>query len=238
MLTAARNNNRGRGRGGRNGRAGQRGHGSISSKKKDERKLKKFHPQIRGKYPEHSFEEVKKELIKSMEATDLEKADDILDSIRDMQLVDLAIIEPELEVSTAVTRAEREEENERFREEHRIKTKRWESRVDALANNKRKLHAKILKFCSEQMEDKLEREPDFDEELYRNPIELLTRIRRFMETSEETDWEFFALWEALKKLVNCRQDNNETPNDFRKKFEERSKIVKALLGGNFLKGWG
>ena len=237
MLTAARNN-RGRGRGSSNGRASQRsfGHGSNTSSKKldDKSKLKKFHPQIRGRYPEFSFDEVKKELIKSMEAIDLEKADDILDSIRDMQLMDLAVLEPTLTMSTATTRAEREEENERIREEHRIQTKRWESRVDAMANNKRKLHAKIFKFCTKEMVDKLDREPDIETTLYRNPIDLLKRIRKFMETSEETDWEYFGLWEALTKLVNCRQAGNETPNDFRRKFEERSKTVLALLGNAFL----
>ena len=161
MLSAARNNNRGRGRGGGNGRAGQRftGHGSNgSSKKKDEKKLKKFHPQVRGKYPEFSFDEVKKELVKAMESIDMDKADDIIDSIRNMQLLDLESIEPVLELRTDGMRVAVDAENEKKKEEHRIKVKRWETRVDALANNKRKLHAKTLKFCTKEMEDKLEQE--------------------------------------------------------------------------------
>ena len=97
MLTAARNhNNRGRGRGGgRNGRAGGRRFNSSStgtSKKKDEKKLKKFHPLVKGKSPEYSFEDVKKELIKSLELSDMEKADDIIDSVRSMVMLDLNII--------------------------------------------------------------------------------------------------------------------------------------------------
>ena len=132
MLTAARNNNRGRGRGNGNGRAGQRysGHGSNgSSKKKDEKKWKKFHPQVRGKYPEFSFDEVKKELVKSMEAIDMDKADDIIDSIRNMELLDLEAIKPELELRTDGTRGQMEVENEKIKEEHRINVKRWETRV-------------------------------------------------------------------------------------------------------------
>ena len=167
MLSAARNQGRG-GRGGRgagrNGRAGGQRYGNTanSSKKKDEKKLKKFHPQLKGKLPEFSYTEVKKELIKSMESSDLEKADDIIDSVRNEVMLDLDAIEPTMQVSAAATRAEREAEQEAFKEEYRNKMKKWDARVDALANNKRKLHAKILKFCSEAMEEKLERDPDFD----------------------------------------------------------------------------
>ena len=144
---------------------------------------------------------------------------------------------PVLEVSQAATRAERETENERNKEAYKYDMKKWDQRVDALANNKRKLHAKTLKFCSDAMEEKLERDPDFEGILYRNPIELLKRIKKYMTTSEETDWEFFGLLDALTKLVTCRQGGSESPNEFRKRMEERAKTVKALLGDDFLDGF-
>ena len=237
MLTAARNHNsRGRGRGnGRNGRANGQRFNQASSKKKDEKsKLKKFHPLVKGKLPEYSFEEVNRELLKSLELSDLEKADDIIDSVRDLSLLDLDVLRPVLEVSTATLRADRDIENERFKEAYKYDLKKWDQRVDALANNKRKLHAKILKFCSETMEEKLERDPEFEGILYRDPIELLKKIKKYMTTSEETDWEFFGLWEALTKLVTCRQGGSETPNEFRKRVEDRAKTAKALLGDDCL----
>lgn len=94
--------------------------------------------------------------------------------------------------------------------------KKWDSHVDALANNKRKLHARVLKFCTESMKYKLKQDGEYDTILYRDPIKLLKRIRKCMTTSEETDWEFFVLWEAMKDLVSCQQGNKETPNEFRK----------------------
>ena len=196
--------------------------------------MKKFHPQVKGKHPEYSFDEVKKELVKSLELTDLEKADDIIDSIRNMTMLNLDAVRPQIQVSQAATRAQQDIENEQFKEDYKYDMKKWDQRVDALANNKRKAHAKILKFCTATMEQKLEREPDFEDDLYRDPIELLKRIKKFMTTSEETDWEFFVLLEALTKLVNCCQGGNETPNEFRKRLEERAKTVRALLGDDFL----
>ena len=84
------------------------------------------------------------------------------------------------------------------------------------------------------MEEKLERESNFDTLLYNDPLELLKRIRKFMTTSEETDWEFFEVWESLKRLVNCHQGGSKTPNAYRKRFEEQAKEVHALLGDDFL----
>ena len=239
MLSAARNHNsRGRGgRGRRNGRAGgQRNGGTTTTngKKKDEKKNKKFHPLQKGKHPDSSFEDVKEELVLSLELSDLDKAEDIIDSTRDVKMIDLEAVKPVLQVSTAATRAQEERENDAFKETYRYEMKRWDSRVDALANNKRKLHAKILKFCSESMKFKLQQDSEYDTVLYRDPIELLKRIRKYMTTSEDTDWEFFTLWEAMKDLMSCRQAGNETPNEFRKRFEERAKVVKALLGDKFL----
>ena len=228
MLRASRNNaNQGRGgRGfGRNGRTNGHRNGSNnaanSSKKKDDnnKKYKKFHPLTKGKSPEHSFDDVKKELVKTLELSDMDKADDIIDSVRNMTLLDLDALRPNLVPSVAATRAEREREDVILTEAHRYDMKKWDSRVDHFANNKRKVHAKVLKFCTETMEEKLEREPDFDTTLYRDPIALLEQIKRFMTTSEDTDWEFFGLWEALKKMVNCNMNATDSPSAFRKQFD-------------------
>lgn len=241
MLAQA--NRRSRVNGGRGGRGPVRqsqrqGSTAVTTnKKKDDKKLKKFHPLSRGKTPEFSFEEVKKELIKALELSTLEKADDIIGSVRNMKMIDLDSIKPVQAVSQLTgdaNKAAMDAENDRFRETFRYDIKKWDARVEALANNKRKLHAKILKFCSESMEEKLERESDFEADLYDDPIALLTRIQKFMTTSEDTDWEYFELWEALKRLVGCHQGGNETPNAFRKKMEEHAKGVQALLGDDFM----
>ena len=103
MLSAARNHNQ-RGHGGHGRRGGQgygqRNDGNVSAnKKKDDKKLLKFHPFVKGKHPENSFDEVKKELVLSLEASDLEKADDIINCVRNMVLLDLNQLRPVLQFS-------------------------------------------------------------------------------------------------------------------------------------------
>ena len=218
MMAARSQNTRGRGRGGRGGRGfNRRANGNDADKKVSEKKLKKFSPMVKGKAPEFSFDEVKKELVKALELTSMEKADDVINSVRNMQLVDLDGERPKLKVSTLEGDAA-EVEKEQFKEDYKYDMKKWDRRVDALDDNKRKLHAKILKFCSESMEEKLNRESDIDTVLHDDPIALLKRIQKFMTTSEDTDWEYFQLWEALKRLVNCHQGGNEAPNAFRRRI--------------------
>ena len=93
----------------------------------------KFHPLVKGKHPENSFDEVKKELVLSLEASDLEKADDIIDCVHNkMVLLDLDQLRPVLQFSQATTRAQEERENEAFKETFRYDMKKWDARVDAL----------------------------------------------------------------------------------------------------------
>ena len=237
MLAAAKSNSaRGKNRGAKNGRyyGPKSGNGGVTPDKKDG-KLKKFHPLIKGITPEHSFEDVKKELVKNLELMTLEKADDIIESVRDMQLLDVEALKPNMKISQLTVAADKEAEKDNFREEYKHENKTWERRLDAMKNNKHKLHAKVLKYCSKEMEQKLERESDYETVLYKDPITLLKRIRKFMTTSEETDYQWFHLWEALQRLMNCKQGSNEAPNDFRKRIEDSATAVKALLGKDCMK---
>ena len=204
MLNAVRSRNQGRGYA-RNGQAnGQRfNQGSTSSKRSDWKYKKRFHPLVKGKHPEYSFDEVLEELVKSMEQLELSKADDIINSIYDMEYVDLDAEEPELEISVEPLRADRDAENKQFKEVYKRAMKKWDSRVEALSNNKHKLRSEMLEFCTETMEQKLKQVPNWDNELRRDPICILKKIKKFMTTSDETDWDFFVLWEALSKFINC-----------------------------------
>jgi hypothetical protein len=129
-----------------------------------------------------------------------------------MVLLDLDQLRPVLGFSEATTRVQEERENKALKETYRYDMKKWDSRVDALQNNKRKLHVKVIKFCTETMKFKLQQESDYKATLYNDPIALLQRIKTFMTTSDKTDWEFFTLWESIRKFVNCVQSNTETTN--------------------------
>ena len=83
----------------------------------------------------------------SLEASDLQKADDIINCVRNMVLLDLDQLRLILSFSQATTRAQEDRENKALKETYCYNMKKWDAQVDALRNNKRKLHAKIIKFA-------------------------------------------------------------------------------------------
>ena len=53
-------------------------------------------------------------------------------------------------------------------------------------------------------------------------------------TSDETDWEQFSLWEAIRKFVNCKQKENEDVGSYRRRFEENARSLQNLMGDKWL----
>ena len=116
-----RNQNTGRGSGGRNaGRGnanGGRGNGSFGNKNRNgsnTKKEKKFHPLTRGKTPDFSFVEVKKELITNLSNVKMDHINDVIISVSELKLIDLKKAEPKLRIITDVKDSEREEKNKQF----------------------------------------------------------------------------------------------------------------------------
>ena len=237
---AGRFQNTGRGSGGRGaGRSNSqpgRGNGAYNNKTngKNGTKEKKFHPLTRGKAPEYSFEDVKKTLIVKMSTMKMDHIDDMITSVKDMELFDIGAEEPSLELLAEGDNADFERINEERRLTYSSDRKDYRARKLAFENNKRYVYGIIMKMCTEFMTDKLEREHDFETTLFNNPVELLLRIRKFMTITADTEWEFFGLWEAMTKLFNCRQKENESIANYRKRYEEAADAVEMLTGSQLL----
>src|SRR5210317_1130087 len=230
----------GRGSGGRgNGRASSqagRGFSRTNNKPngKNGLKEKKLHPLTRGKTPEYSFEEVKKSLLIKLATMKMDHIDDMIQSVKKMELFDIDGEEPTLQLLTDPNIPDRDARNQEIRADYTVDRKEWRARKIAFENNKRYVYGKVMAMCTEYMIDKLEREADFDNKLFDDPIELLKRIRKFMTITADTEWEYFGLWEAMSKLFSCRQKEKENIMEYRKRFEDNAEMVKSLIGDEFL----
>src|SRR6056300_1475608 len=230
----------GRGFGGRgNGRTSSqagRGFSRTNNKPsgKNGLKEKKFHPLTRGKTPEYSFEEVKKSLLIKLATMKMDHIDDMIQSVKKMELFDIDGEEPTLQLLTDPNIPDRDTRNQEIRADYTVDRKEWRARKIAFENNKRYVYGKVMAMCPKYMIDKLEREADFDNKLFDDPIELLKRIRKFMTITADTEWEYFGLWEAMSKLFSCRQKEKENIMEYRKRFEDNAEIVKSLIGDEFL----
>ena len=55
-----------------------------------------------------------------------------------------------------------------------------------------------------------------------------------MTTTDDADWEMFAVWEAMKKFLNTHQGKDENVPDYRRRFEANADAVKELMGDKIL----
>ncbi|CAJ1945715.1 unnamed protein product [Cylindrotheca closterium] len=232
--------NTGRGSNGRNAGRGRlqqgQGNGQYNGNKSGNgsQKEKKFHPLTRGNIPEFSFDEVKKTLVIKMSTMKMDHIDDMIQSVQTLSLFDIESVKPTLVLVTNDSDPDKEIKNEERRTNYLADRKDWKARKNAFDNNKRNVYGMIMKMCTDHMVDKLEREADFENKLFNDPVELLMRIKKFMTTTVDTEWEYFGLWKTMSNLINCHQREKENIASFRKLFEERAKALQALLGDDFL----
>ncbi|CAJ1934695.1 unnamed protein product, partial [Cylindrotheca closterium] len=83
------------------------------------------------------------------------------------------------------------------------------------------------------MRDKLSNETDWLD-LKEDHVMLLKRMKTFMTITDETEWQHFGLMESLKRFANCTQKQNESVNDYRRRFEAQADQVFEILGTDVL----
>ncbi|CAJ1947450.1 unnamed protein product [Cylindrotheca closterium] len=84
-------------------------------------------------------------------------------------------------------------------------------------------------FITQAMRDKLSNETDWLD-LKEDHVTLLKRMKTFMTITDETKWQHFGLMESLRSLANCTQKQNESVNDYRRRFEAQADQVFEILG--------
>ena len=91
------------------------GNGASNYKKNGKNnvpKEKKFYPLSRGSTPEYSFEEVKKTPVNKISTMKMEYINDVIESVKDMKLLNTRSKEPKLELITDRNDDERDIKNE------------------------------------------------------------------------------------------------------------------------------
>ncbi|CAJ1970388.1 unnamed protein product [Cylindrotheca closterium] len=88
-------------------------------------------------------------------------------------------------------------------------------------------------FITLAMRDKLSTEADW-QDLQEDHMKLLKRMKTFMTVTDETEWQHFGLMESLKRFMNCTQKQNESVNDYRRRFKAQADQLFEILGTNVL----
>ena len=84
------------------------------------------------------------------------------------------------------------------------------------------------------MQSRIEEHPDFDTKLQDDPIELLKAIKVLMHDPIRAKYPYASLTEAVARIVNIKQMENEDLLDYVKRFKQARDITKSHVGTEIL----
>jgi hypothetical protein len=217
-----------RGRGGRFNQSA-----TAAAKKKSNTKgvqTKLFHPIDSATKPLYSFEKVR-EYMYEKESTKHDSRYDILDLLNDVMAGAYTDIPPpEVIQSNATDPAIKAVEEAAYAKLHDNEGKIWATRKDNVRRNRGYLRNAIIKYyCTEEMDVKLKNESDINTTLM-DPLELLSRIEKFMKESQDGRYDVWHGWEQQRKLFNLRQGKDEPLLDYKERFERQAELLKEKMG--------
>ena len=142
---------------------------------------------------------------------------------------------PIMKVSRKTDPEEKEQEQKSFEMVFKAEIKNHVLWKIQLKDNMHKAYALIVsKHCSKVIQDRVTSHPDYESKIMNNPIELLRVIKLLMHDPIRARYPYASVTEALLRLLNCRQMENELINDYVKRFKSVRDGVSQHMGKDFL----
>jgi hypothetical protein len=208
---------------------------TTSNKKPQERELK-FSPvnNIQGKGTVAPYATTKDAVIQHIRKN-YKAGIDVGKSIEDGVKLDLLSMKPVRQLSTAedddktIEQAGLDIEYQADYEEYRARTRELDQGLD-------KAYALIFStYCSKIMQGRIEAHPDYETKLKNNPIAVLEAIKSLMHESVRSQYPPATITDALCRLINAKQWENEQIMDYVKRFKQLRDVAKSVMGDGFLK---
>jgi hypothetical protein len=89
-------------------------------------------------------------------------------------------------------------------------------------------------YCNKTMQNRVEEHPEFETAIRNDPIELLNKIKVLMHDPIRAKCPFASLTEAISRMPNLKQSENEELLDCVKRFKESHDIMKSHVGTDIL----
>ena len=164
--------------------------------------------------------------------------EDIAESLRKLQEFDTIKLKPTVKIITKTEASLKDGSNDQnvkaAQGEYQEDTKQWKARERQYSANKINAYSTIWsKYCTMTMQMKLKQEVDYEK--FRNdPIKLLLKIRKLVQTPEKAVYPMASLFEAIRRLLNIRQGEEELLVVYLERFKSERDIIRDQIGENFL----
>ena len=82
-------------------------------------------------------------------------------------------------------------------------------RVATYKQNIYKAYVFLWEKCTKSMQNKMLSRKDFEQEIYNNPIKLLTAIKEYSLNYQETRYEMAIIMDSIRAFINTKQKNTK-----------------------------
>jgi hypothetical protein len=98
-------------------------------------------------------------------------------------------------------------------------------------SNTIKAYALFWGRCTKGMRNKIKARTDYGTKIKNNLIKLVKAIKKYLLGYQENCYNMAVILNSLKTLVNIRQKEGETLQDYTKRFRVTRKVFKTQIGG-------
>jgi Reverse transcriptase (RNA-dependent DNA polymerase) len=133
--------------------------------------------------------------------------------------------------TTLLTDVEIEVQNEQYKIEFKAEYDAYMKRKQFYEANTTKAYALLWEQCSKGMQGKIEANENFSSKIKGKPIELLKIIKQNCLNYHEHRYEMSIILDSMKTLFNVKQKDNESLQDYTKRFKTARDVMKSHIGG-------
>ena len=199
-------------------------------------------------HPFDTVKKLKKHIVSKLKENP--NMTDVATALNDMKELDKAKLKPTRKLSsvnpwtgTGTTRAldaelehKRKIEQEGLDIEHCKAIEVWELRECQYDAGMISAYSKIMNnFTTEGIKGKVEQLANHEAEIENKPIKLLEALKTLAHDGTTVQYRWKTVFVALKRMTSTDMEDNEKPNDFRKKVKSVCDVVEQLLGKHWLR---
>jgi hypothetical protein len=222
---------RGRGRGYGRGRSSGRGKGRSSNNKPTitKRGLSDYVYYLGSAKTASDYENTTEYLINHIKKT-FEFGNDIGTALEELEPFDMNEHMPALSYSTSTDPAAKEADDRQYEMIFKAEYDAYMKRKQAYENNLTKAYAFLWSQCARGMQNKIEARSDYTT-VKGNPIELLKAIKQHALNYQEHRYEMSIISDAIKTVVNLKQRENESLQEYTRRFKTARDVLVSHIGG-------
>jgi len=156
---------------------------------------------------------------------------DIGTVLETLEEFDLNQFKSSLSISLSIDEGVKTAEDRQFEIEFKAEFDAFTKRKQAMDLNITKAYAFLWDQCAKPLQNKIESRADFLSDIKGNPIKLLKAIKQHTLNYQESQYEMSIILDAVKNMINIKQRENETLQEYTKRFKTSLDVMESHIGG-------